>query len=1244
VPRAAREGFTVRILISDSDQPAGIGFVVGERHIVTCAHVVNRALGRRDQREQEHPDADAQIRVDWPMLTGRASTADAGVRTCRLAAWVPPPVAGQSGGDVAGLVLAEGSLPQDAGTARMVSAAQPGLAAAVFGYPLQRPKGSWAAVVVRGTVEAGELQLDADADSAIRTQPGYSGSPVIVRDAFGDAVIGMLATAGKAADVRDSYAIPSSQVADSWPDLLGADALSARLYAPDDHLSEQRSEIASGDSQAGLAEARGRGPLEAAVEAAKFLIAVDDMARGTAASGFMLDLIISRTASDGAHWEAEVQQFRDQLSDRGLDPRVLVRRAVLHTEALRRWGAPLTWQQPPADPAAALQSMLADFRITLARELSGEAFGSIHPSTRQLLAAALRGDDNPLASAFVRALEARLPPLRSISREAVLWGSAPEAWAREQGEDSGPRIDQTSGPDYYHRIALEAVATEMCKLPEVDSSFTGRRALVVTITAGIRQAMATNGKCVAFLSGQPGAGSSTVAKAAAWELVPDFPGGVCYVDLHGLVPGAHRDAPTVVRLVSEALRLDLGSAAMDDERLFASFAARLAGTQVLLVLDNAKDAAHVAPIVKAAETCCVIVTSRDRRQHYARPPLVFPVPPLDREAAVELLAQFAGDRGHEREHLDTLARLCYDLPLALRLIGDHMASLPEKNLGYLAHIFDAEVTRLDYLDIGERGMRAAIKLSYDNLGADARQACLFVSAAPGSRITGPELAYCLGESPFRQELLLNRLVDRSLAEHQVVRPTSGSPLATFALFELVRIFAKERLSIEVAENDVLAFQHRAVGYLRDRLREITVDRSEAELSGELDPARFRAAESLAEEHDWSDLAADLLMDLHILYSARKEIDSMSTVDNARMRLYLRTGNFEQAAVVCLVSAKTFRDLHLPGKALAAAREARMIAGAHALPIQEAEACFTLGLIHADQEDWTTAFNTSEQAFLTLTSHHQEAMAIRAAINCAKIAHDHRSLEDDLRWGRIAADLTDRLGSVSDRADATFELQRAELRAGNHLTAIMLARKAADSAAAANQPWNTAVAYENGAIAARDAGDMATAVELYSAAADHWKSQSSDDAAGRHVECLIDLSSVQAEAGALEQALGTLDRASDVARSRQRAVPALMHQELSLRREATNWLLHDEPPPSSQKLIFNASAVGKEPPENERHDPELQRILLALRQSNKGTLTVSTRMLLTSFIATGARNRTKRSKFWLNEKLTNPGKSLGVITS
>ena len=101
---SSREGFTVRVLRGGSAAPAGVGFVVDEQHIVTCAHVVNTALGR-GQRVQDKPGQAARIGVDFPML-GDATGAP--TRSCRVEAWVPPPEAGISGGDVAGLVLVGG--------------------------------------------------------------------------------------------------------------------------------------------------------------------------------------------------------------------------------------------------------------------------------------------------------------------------------------------------------------------------------------------------------------------------------------------------------------------------------------------------------------------------------------------------------------------------------------------------------------------------------------------------------------------------------------------------------------------------------------------------------------------------------------------------------------------------------------------------------------------------------------------------------------------------------------------------------------------------------------------------------------------------------------------------------------------------------------------------------------------------------------------------------------------------------
>ena len=219
---SSREGFTVRVLRAGSAAPVGVGFVVDNQHVVTCAHVVNAALGR-GQRAQEKPGQAVRISVDFPML-GDATGAPP--RSCVVRAWVPPPEAGISGGDVAGLALVGDGLPRGAGPARL--AEQPsrrGPAADVFGCPddpARRALGAWAVVTLRGVVGGGLIQLDSASESAIRAQPGYSGSPIIVEGDAGDEVLGMLAVASFGDGGRDAYAMPVARLADAWPEVLGS--------------------------------------------------------------------------------------------------------------------------------------------------------------------------------------------------------------------------------------------------------------------------------------------------------------------------------------------------------------------------------------------------------------------------------------------------------------------------------------------------------------------------------------------------------------------------------------------------------------------------------------------------------------------------------------------------------------------------------------------------------------------------------------------------------------------------------------------------------------------------------------------------------------------------------------------------------------------------------------------------------------------------------------------------------------
>jgi hypothetical protein len=167
---------------------AGVGFLVAERHILTCAHVVNLALGR-DERAPDRPSEQDFVYVEFPL-------ADGAICRAHVERWQPPPSSGISGGDIAGLIVVGGSLPSGVEPAQLTSGAPAGCQVEVFGYPsgVGRPDGVWASGRVLREVRKDLLQIDADREGAWRAQFGFSGGPVI--DRATGAVIGMF----KAAD------------------------------------------------------------------------------------------------------------------------------------------------------------------------------------------------------------------------------------------------------------------------------------------------------------------------------------------------------------------------------------------------------------------------------------------------------------------------------------------------------------------------------------------------------------------------------------------------------------------------------------------------------------------------------------------------------------------------------------------------------------------------------------------------------------------------------------------------------------------------------------------------------------------------------------------------------------------------------------------------------------------------------------------------------------------------------------
>ena len=163
-------GFVVSVL-TGGGQPAGAGFLVSPTEVMTCAHVVNAALGR-DPHSQDVPDL--TVRLSFPLLPGTP------VLGARVDRWLAPPRTGAAGDDIACLRLA-GPVPARAAPARLATTPQRiGQIVDVFGYPEtpRRPYGSWVEAYLRGPVAGGRLQLDSTPGAALR----IPSAPVTFRD------------------------------------------------------------------------------------------------------------------------------------------------------------------------------------------------------------------------------------------------------------------------------------------------------------------------------------------------------------------------------------------------------------------------------------------------------------------------------------------------------------------------------------------------------------------------------------------------------------------------------------------------------------------------------------------------------------------------------------------------------------------------------------------------------------------------------------------------------------------------------------------------------------------------------------------------------------------------------------------------------------------------------------------------------------------------------------------------------
>ncbi|MER5432640.1 BTAD domain-containing putative transcriptional regulator [Streptomyces sp. NPDC002588] len=319
------------------------------------------------------------------------------------------------------------------------------------------------------------------------------------------------------------------------------------------------------------------------------------------------------------------------------------------------------------------------------------------------------------------------------------------------------------------------------QLPATVPDFTGRAAFVTELGEALTSA---DGRVMAVsaVAGIGGVGKTTLAVHVAHEARSAFPDGQLYIDLQGV--GARAAEPETV-LGAFLRALGTADSAIPDsltERA-ALYRSVLDGRRVLVLLDNARDAAQVRPLLPGTAGCAALVTSRVRMVDLAGAHLV----DLDVMSPEEALLLFTRIVGEERVASERKATLdvvaaCGFLPLAIRIAASRLAARRTWTVSVLAAKLADERRRLDELQAGDLAVKATFELGYGQLEPAQARGFRLLGLADGPDISVAAAAALLGLPAQETEDLLESLVDTSLLE-------SAAP-GRYRLHDLVRLYAR----------------------------------------------------------------------------------------------------------------------------------------------------------------------------------------------------------------------------------------------------------------------------------------------------------------------------------------------------------------------------------------------------------------------------------------------------------------------
>ncbi|MEJ3747870.1 tetratricopeptide repeat protein [Actinomycetes bacterium KLBMP 9797] len=351
------------------------------------------------------------------------------------------------------------------------------------------------------------------------------------------------------------------------------------------------------------------------------------------------------------------------------------------------------------------------------------------------------------------------------------------------------------------------------QLPAAPRQFAGREAELAALDRIALEAAAPGGAVVvSAVGGTAGIGKTTLAVHWAHRAADRFPDGQLYVDLRGYGPGAPLTPAEAIRGFLEAFTVPAQAIPTTFDGQTGLYRSLLAGKRMLVLLDNARDAEHVRPLLPGSAGCVALVTSRDRLAsliavegaHPLRLDLLTPA-----EARTMLVDRVGPHHVRaEPEAVDTIIAACTGLPLVLAIVAARATTHPGFPLADLA----AELTGAHGLDAFAGGdqavdVRRVFSSSYRGLDPMAARLFRLLGRHPGPDI-GTAAAASLAAVPARE---VRRLLQDLADAHLLVEHRPGR----FVCHDLLRAYAVELAEELDGSEDQRAATHRMLDhYLR----------------------------------------------------------------------------------------------------------------------------------------------------------------------------------------------------------------------------------------------------------------------------------------------------------------------------------------------------------------------------------------------------------------------------------------------